>query len=58
MPLMRHSLTEGGLIWHKLATAAVPPSASMIAESLMGLVLGMPYLIAIGTPYLGRVSLP
>jgi len=37
MPALRHSLTDGCLIPHSLAVAAVPPSPSMIALAILSM---------------------
>ena len=54
---MRHSETEDGFTLHKLATADVPPNSSIILESFMERILGIPKLTCQGLPNIINVRL-
>lgn len=50
MPFIRHSDTDDGFISHNMATADVPPNSSIILESFMERILGIPKLNCQGIP--------
>lgn len=57
IPLRRHSLTDGARTAQSLATAVVPPSASMISDAVMPPSIGVPKSILQGMPKKKRIRL-
>jgi hypothetical protein len=50
IPFFRHSETEAGFISHNFATKVVPPKSSIILESVIGRILGIPNYKSKGIP--------
>lgn len=50
IPVARHSDTDAGLISNNAATAEVPPNSSIILESFMDCILGIPKNTSQGIP--------